>query len=69
MAAVNIKSVILYDIRRIRPQTLEAILEAPEGAMIAVDPSELDAFTPLTFFIPDVKKIYKEKTTYKPKDS
>lgn len=64
LALVNLKSVILYDKRRMQPDTLKAILEAEDGAMIAVDPSELDAFTALTFYIPDVKLAHKKLTTH-----
>ncbi len=54
----NLRSIILYHEKRIRPQTLQAIKDAinsgDNAAMIPVDPSELDSFTQLIFFEPVV---------------
>lgn len=44
-----IKRVVLYDKRRIQPETIELITKAKDGTLIPVDPVELDAFTVLTF--------------------
>lgn len=60
MPKVNIKSVILYNKRRIRAQTLEDICSAKDGALIGVDPSELDSFMPIVFYVPDMEKALKE---------
>ena len=56
MALVNMKTILLYHDRRVRPDLIEQIKEALESGQdvtaIAVDPSEMDAFTTLTFFEP-----------------
>lgn len=59
MAALNMKTVILYNLRRIRPDTLEAIKNANDGDMIGVDQSELDSFMPLIVHMPEVERLLK----------
>ena len=59
MATINIKSVMLYNVRRVRPQTLEAIANARDGDMIPVDPTEMDAFMQLTFNASEMKAVAK----------
>lgn len=51
-APIALKTVVLYNQRKIRPQTLRAICDAAPGAMIPVDESELNSFMPLTVFLP-----------------
>ena len=41
MPSMNFKTVILYNVRRIRPETLTAISEAQDGDMVPVDQSEI----------------------------
>jgi hypothetical protein len=53
MAAVRnteVKTVILYNRRRIRPETLKAIADAKDGEMIPCTPEELDSFDAVTIF-------------------
>jgi len=50
---MKFKTVILYNERRIRPQTIKAIEEAVDGALIPVDVSELDSFVPLLVPVDD----------------
>lgn len=59
MSTINIKSVMLYNVRRVRPQTLEAIANARDGDMIPVDPTEMDAFMQLTFNASEMKSVAK----------
>lgn len=54
MPAMKFKTVILYDIRRIRPQTLEAIQGAKDGDMVGVDSSEMGSFLPLVVHEPSI---------------
>ena len=58
---MNFKTVILYDQRRIRPETLEAIETAMDGDMIPVDVSELQSFLPLVVHEPTLKESRKPK--------
>ena len=53
---MNFKTVILYNERRIRPQTLEAIQNAKDGDMIPVDVSEMSSFLPLVVHEPALVK-------------
>ena len=57
MPAMEFKTVILYDVRKIRPQTLTAIQEAKDGDMIGVDPSEMSSFLPLVVHSPEVERL------------
>lgn len=50
MPTVNMKSVVLVNRRRVRPQTLQAIEDAKDGEMVLVDPSELDSFQPIVIY-------------------
>ena len=52
MPALDFKTVILYNMRRIRPETLEAIRSAKDGDMVGVDQSEIDQFLPLVVHAP-----------------
>ena len=61
MPAMNFKTVILYDIRKIRPQTLEAIQNAKDGDMIPCDPSEMGSFLPLVVHEPALSEARKPK--------
>ena len=61
MPAMNFKTVILYDIRKIRPATLDAIENAMDGAMIPVDVSEMASFLPLVIHEPTLKESRKPK--------
>jgi hypothetical protein len=49
----RIRTVILYERNKIRPETLLAIAESKDGALIPVEASELNAFMPLNIVIPD----------------
>ena len=60
MAVAKIKSVILVDKRRISPDTLDRILEAPEGGFVEVDPVEMASFMQLIFFVPQMTQMTKE---------
>lgn len=53
---MNFKTVILYNERRIRPQTIEAIKNAKDGDMIPVDVSEMGSFLPLVVHEPSLVK-------------
>lgn len=53
----RLRSVILANKRGISPDTVAAIEQAQNGAVIAVDPVELDAFTPMVFHLPSLKKV------------
>lgn len=56
MPKINVKSIILYSQQGIRPDTLNRIIEARDGELIPVDPSELGKFLPLTIYMPDVER-------------
>ena len=53
---VNMKTILLYHDRRVRPDLVEQIQEAirtgADATAIACDPSEIDCFQTLTFFEP-----------------
>jgi hypothetical protein len=49
----RIRTVILYEKNKIRPETLLAISEAKDGELIPVEASELQAFLPLNIAIPE----------------
>ena len=57
MPVMNFKTVILYNVRRIRPETLEAIRDAKDGDMVAVDQSEIDQFLPLVVHAPEIARV------------
>ena len=57
MPSMNFKTVILYNVRRIRPETLTAISEAQDGDMVPVDQSEIDQFLPLVVHMPEVERV------------
>jgi len=61
MPEMNFKTVILYDIRKIRPVTLDAIENAKDGALIPVDVSEMASFLPLVIHEPTLKEARKPK--------
>jgi len=61
MPAMNFKTVVLYNERKIRPQTLEAIRNASDGEMIPVDISEMASFMPLVIHQPDLEKAQKKQ--------
>lgn len=52
MSAAQVKTVILYNRRKVRPETLAAIANADHGDMIEVEPEEMTCFLPLAIFIP-----------------
>ena len=62
----NLRSVILYQSRRVRPDTLakiKAAIDSGDNAqMVEVDPSEMDCFTQLIFFEPQVQDALDDKT-------
>jgi hypothetical protein len=58
---MSFKTVILYDVRKIRPQTLEAIQNAKDGDMIACDTSEMNSFLPLVVHEPSIDRVRKPK--------
>lgn len=61
----NLVSIILYDERRVRPDTLQAIVDAvrggKNGAVIPCDPATMGSFQQLIFFEPDVGEILEQK--------
>ncbi len=61
MPAMNFKTVILYDIRKVRPATLEAIENARDGEMVPVDVSERSSFLPLVIHEPALREARKPK--------
>lgn len=56
MALVNMKTVLLYDSRRVQPDLLKQIQEVIDGerdcVALACDPGAMDSFTSLTIFEP-----------------
>lgn len=54
---LRLRCVILANKRGISPDTCTAIEAAENGAVIPVDPVELDAFTPMVFHLPSLKKV------------
>ena len=61
MAQVKLKSILLYDKRRVRPETIEAIRTARDGSLIGVMPDEMAHFQQLIFFEPEVQRVKEEK--------
>jgi len=61
MPSMTFKTVILYDIRKIRPATLDAIENARDGEMIPVDVSEMGSFLPLVIHEPTLREARKPK--------
>jgi hypothetical protein len=61
----NLRSVILYHSKRVRPDTLRRIKEAIDSGdnaqMIEVDPSEMDCFTQMIFFEPQIQDAIDDK--------
>ena len=58
---LHARSVVLANKRRISPDTVEAIETAENGAVIPVDPAELDAFLPIVLPIGQLRKLLKGK--------
>lgn len=56
MALVNMRTVLLYDSRRVQPDLLEQIQEVLDGdrecVALACDPGAMDSFVTLTIFQP-----------------
>lgn len=44
------KTIILMNMRRIQPETKEALLDCQDGDIIGVLPEELDSIMPITFY-------------------
>ena len=61
MPAMTFKTVILYNERKIRPQTLDAIQNAKDGEMVPCDISEMDSFLPLVVHEPGIEKARKSQ--------
>ena len=61
MPQMNVKTIMLYNNRKFRPQTVDAIEAALNGdkdcVCIPVDVSELNSFTQLTVMTPIVKTL------------
>jgi hypothetical protein len=68
-ANVNIRTVILYDCRKVQPGTLEKIAEARNGEFIPVEPDEFYGFTQLVIHDPEMKKAVKRVKPDPPSES
>lgn len=55
----GVKSITLYDKRKVNPETLLRISQAKDQEMIGVEPSELDSFKSLILFIPQDEPMVK----------
>ena len=64
--ATKVKTVLLYDVRKVRPQTLQAFCDAQEGECIPVERGELDSFMPVTLLYGEAERMFKEKTGQSP---
>ncbi len=64
--AVQMKTVILFDKRRVSHETLEAIAEARDGAIIPVERDEFNGIQMLHLFLPDLATLVEEVTAPKP---
>lgn len=58
---VRIKTVVLYNIRRIQPETVEKIANAKDGEWVGVEPDEFSAIQELHIFMPEIAKVKKGK--------
>lgn len=52
MNGANVKTVVLYNRRQVRPETIAAIANSDHGDMIPVEAEEMACFLPLAIFIP-----------------
>ena len=59
LKSMQMKTVVLYNSRRVRPETVAAIRDAEDGDMIPVIPEELDSFMSMTFFQPELETLAK----------
>ncbi len=61
----NLVSIILYDERRVRPDTLQAIQDAVKkganGTIIPCDPATMGSFQQLIFFEPEIKELVDQR--------
>ena len=63
----EIRTVVLYNRRRVRHQTIEAIAKAQNGELIPVEPAELDSFHQISVYLPALEEIRAEYTIPDPK--
>ncbi len=64
--SVQMKTVILFDKRRVSHETLEAIAEARDGAIIPVERDEFNGIQMLHLFLPDLNALVADVTAPKP---
>ena len=66
MAEKKTKTVNLYYVKLIKPETIQAIIDAPDGGFVPCQRSELDAIHSLTYYPEDMDRVYEERTGTKP---
>lgn len=59
---MKVKTVHLYDVRRIRHTLIEAIRDAEDGEFVPAERSELDSFVTLQVLEGEMEHMYKERT-------
>ncbi len=62
MPIVKIKTIHLYDLRRVRPTTLEAICNAKDGDFVPVESAELNSFLTIQVGEGQMERMYEERT-------
>ena len=61
----KVKDILLYDLRRVRPDVIEAMAAAPHGGAVPVEGGEMDSFKMLTLADGEAERMYEEKTGLK----
>ncbi len=55
-----IRSILLTNKARLQPDTLQRLMDAENGAVVALEPGEFDAFKMIHFHVPTLDRMVKE---------
>ncbi len=66
---VRIKTLILYNKRRLQPETIDALATAKDGAWMGLEPDEFNAIQQLHIFVPEIQKMQRNDQKARPRDT
>ena len=67
MPNVRVRTIILYDKRRVQPDTIDLIANAKDGTIIGLEPDEFHGIQELHLFEPEVKKLQRADHKARPR--
>ncbi len=65
MPTKHVKTVHIYDVRRVRPALIESLRDAEDGEFVAAERVELDSFVTLEILDGQMERMYEERTGQK----